>query len=376
MDDNSLLDSLQDVLNEKDYGKFVDFLRKYPEVIDSLPIVTICLQYGHCPKEMLNFILDNFKDRVKLNYDNENDNPLLYSLSKRDYEISQLLIDNGADINKLLSGRWCISLDVYENEPLINKAISSAQKIEFLDFVLKNGGILSQNGYKPVLYEIIRTARWYSDGSNSLDIDTCKYILNNDKNLDLKSQHNEIILDIAVQTNLEMVKLIVEYGANPNVIYDNGDTVFHRLSRSRLSTLNDIYEILEYLIKITDEGLINRPDKQGKTILYNWICADHMYKFVKLIIKNGGKLNYLVPSDITSKYMDRIFPSAGGPLNAQCKGKYVFKHAQLLYNNYGCSNLQRIINNFTTRMEIAKQFEQTEKYEFCSKIIDIVKNWQ
>ena len=96
-----------------------------------------------------------------------------------------------------------------------------------------------------------------------------------------------LLTDAAMAGNLEIVKILVENGANMNHLTSHeGQSVFHLLARETIrdTKLKNIYQVLRFLLK-QDATLINTKDRWGHTPL------DYVKTMPALVMltKHGGQ---------------------------------------------------------------------------------------
>ena len=87
---------------------------------------------------------------------------------------------------------------------------------------------------------------------------------------------NEALLDAIINENLELVKYLVEHGADVNAKYDNGSTVL--MEASVYGTL----EIVKYLVE-------NGAENINKALMI--VSSKGYLEIVKYLIQNGADVN-------------------------------------------------------------------------------------
>ncbi|MBN1974628.1 MAG: ankyrin repeat domain-containing protein [Sedimentisphaerales bacterium] len=127
--------------------------------------------------------------------------PLFWAVRYNRPDIAKLLIDNGADINAQNTNGQTV---------LFNSA-----RVEITRFLLENGanpGIIDKKGNAPL----------HPTGSKNMHIEAIRTII--DFNEFPNFPQPESVIQEAVNEQLGVVKLLIEYGANPNLKNNAGKT--------------------------------------------------------------------------------------------------------------------------------------------------------
>jgi len=87
---------------------------------------------------------------------------------------------------------------------------------------------------------------------------------------------------------IEMLKLLIKAGVNPDIVDFEGGTALMRIYERNP---NGFQDIIEYLIPITNLDL---PEEPGKTLLFT-MCkkAEGNYNMFKMVLNNTKNLNRL-----------------------------------------------------------------------------------
>lgn len=221
---------------------------------------------------LLNSFLNNtipskefLKVGADVNAEDQNKRTALhYATKKSNRELLELLIQGGININKIDE----------DGNSAIDFGIDNVNQEDLLLYLLKNKAVFSNLANDSPLHRAARNG-W---------VKIAKYLISVGSDVNQSIAENTP-LHIAVMSSgpnrLEMVKLLVEYGADLEAINKSFNTpLFNACSYSRDS------EIIEYLLKM------GAKTEMGKvSILELMIQIDS--KIAKLIINKGANFSYL-----------------------------------------------------------------------------------
>ncbi len=125
-------------------------------------------------------------------------------------------------------------------------------------------------------------------------------------------------LRAAVASDLPMMKLLLEHGADPKVVTQNGDNALHaaagvRWSDTTMSTAQAAgfaaeADSLEAITLLIDLGLdVNTPDKQGMTPMHG-AASRGANQVVRLLHSRGAKLDVMSNPDVREQTVDNEPP--------------------------------------------------------------------
>lgn len=234
-----------------------DFSRKLHDVIetnqpekDVISIVGFMLKLG----------ADPYFETPSNNY-----TALYNALKLEKYEIADLLIKNGVDVNKPTSN----------GEQIVFRLIRN-NCIKQLEFLLKNGldlNVCSNDSYNDlpigaaVKYEKIDIVKLFIE--NGADINKC-------------NKNGKSTLILAIHNSRQIFKLLIEHGADINKPDNDGDSPLH------LAIYRNETEMSKLLIEYGAD--VNKCDNNGNSPLHLVIDKDKT-EIAKLLIEHGADVN-------------------------------------------------------------------------------------
>ncbi len=258
-------------------------LDKVAQTLRALSQVSVCLN---------NFIQFYIKDNLSkvllkynINLENDKDKLLITAVDEgiiyHDYlAVAKLLIINGADVN---------ATDQYHNTSLINiskKSHSCKRGLDLAKLILKHGA-------NPNAINENNTA--LNRAVINEDKELIKLLLNNKAQIDHQEDQVEAPLITAVtMNNLNMVKfLIEECNANieiKNEIEKHAFSVFYGNTALMFAAYQGNIDILKYLI---DKGAnINHQNSNGDTALTLTVICSNNKEIIKTLIKAGADVSH------------------------------------------------------------------------------------
>lgn len=130
--------------------------------------------------------------------------------------------------------------------------IARKGSLEQLKAVMKNDpeivNKVSKEGYSP-----LTLACYYSNN------EVAKHLINYVDDIDSKSGYGTPLMAATVKKNVEIIKLLLENGANPNITDQNGSTALHF---SVIFNYTDIVKLL-----VNSNAKFDLKDNRGKTAL-------------------------------------------------------------------------------------------------------------
>lgn len=279
-------------------------------------------------KDILTTIMSSFGDLNILNNQNRN---LLFPvvLNGIDFEdIFHLLLENGLDIN-------CVDTNgdtilhylikgiikkknnlVYENiEDLQRDKLTIKKMIDFIPIILENG----------IQTEVInkQNETILSIPTKNMDLDILNTLFEYEVDIDILDNNNETALSNIITKSLdysEVIKLLLDYGSNPNIRNIHGKSIIEKLIDATLIVKNnkkvkssekrnidfntDYKSILESVLVNTDSKLLLLNSKDEP---YFFDALRHgNIELVKLLIKEGSDINQVNKEgqNIIYKYME------------------------------------------------------------------------
>ena len=202
--------------------------------------------------------------------------PLHLAARQNSYDVAQLLINRGADVNETDKDKdgesgWT---------PLHYAAKKNAAEVAQL--LLRrgaDGNATSKSGLTPLHTAVRYKAR-----------EVTQLLIGHGANVNAKNDNGNTPLYIAAWNDApDVAKLLIDHGANVNVKDHNGHTPLHQ------SALDNASSVAQLLI---DNGAnLNAKDNDGGTPLYTaaWNTA---FDVTKLLIDHGANLNALRPATV------------------------------------------------------------------------------
>ncbi len=204
---------------------------------------------------------------VDPNHKNEDGNtPLMHACWYGKFEMSKLLIEYGADVN------------VRNNEgdtPLINALTNGGHPDELFHLLIENGADIhakDDEGYTPLLRALINYRR----------SDIAIKLIDMGADIHVKDKNGRTPLLLASYDRPDIVKMLIEKGANLNVKENNnGESPLYIASDENI-------EIVRILLEAGAD--VNIKNKNENTPLHN-ACGWNMYDIAVLLIQYRANVN-------------------------------------------------------------------------------------
>jgi ankyrin repeat protein len=292
--------------------------------------------------DLTKYLLENGAD-PNAKCDNKQETVLHCAVRKGNYDICQLLVLSGADINELDSDcRTALSYAVTENQrdlaryllekganpnkgsgkPLLHYAVKTGN-YEICQLLVSNGSSIDAKDKKE------RTALFYAVTRNQTDLaryllenradpnakcdnkqervlhwavrkgnyDMCQLLVLNSADIDKLDSDNRTALSYAVTENqIDLVRYLLENRANPNAIYRRSkDTVLH------FAAIRGNLKICQLLV--SKGACIDTLDSYDRTAL-SYAVEKNQLDLTKYLLKNGADPNVKV-GDIQNTVLHR-----------------------------------------------------------------------
>jgi ankyrin repeat protein len=242
-------------------------------------------------KEMVKFVLDRGKS-ININDTGEwGLTPLYLSVDYGFYDIAELLINKGADINfKDKYGDYCINKAAFRGSyDIVRLFISKGADIYVKD---QDGGTLLLYGARSGSMDLVtylinkgldvnvkdkygNTVLHYAASSGSVEL--IKFLIDKGLDVNTKNAKGISILHCAASSgSLELVKFLLDKGADINVKTTGGTTILHDAARS------GSIELIKFLL---DKGLdVNARDEFYSTALEEAVLS-HSVELVDFLLE-------------------------------------------------------------------------------------------
>jgi len=217
-------------------------------------------------------------------------------VEKKNYEHIEFLIDCGADVNiKNINGKTL----------LLNEVMKGNTNYKMIDFLVKHGAdielrdgeektiiddlveiILIQKGFKEEDFE--RYPNIYEEENYDL---LFKKMLVYRPDLDkTRSDGRNILFDVITYNDFDTVRLLFNYGINPNIVDNEGNTplsilIDHGLKLEDSKQRELFLERLVFLLKFRVN--VDIQDKNGYTVFHKTVIADDLSVVEKLLTKKA-----------------------------------------------------------------------------------------
>ncbi|AXX93535.1 hypothetical protein CPU12_12835 [Malaciobacter molluscorum LMG 25693] len=337
------------------------------ETRDYLKLTTILIEHGLAVNRV----------------DNSGKTVLYKEVERENYDTINFLLDSGADINaEDKEGRTVLFEAIFGG-------IKNISMIEYL--VIKGADIdhrdIQEKTIIDELCEIILVQGNYKRASSRryLNIDDeqdyfvlLKRMINFRPKINRpRSNGRTVIFDIIIYNNLDLVKLLFNAGADPNIVDEEGNTpltvlVDNGLKAKKIRDKEQFLERLVYLLKFRID--VNVTDKEGRTVYHKAVIADDIEVVEKLLskkanlnIKDNQGRNALHHTQWKGNYkIARLLIAAGADINAvDYAGFSVLNYAAI----FGHTKLVIILiasgvlmYNYTKKSRsVAKFFKEREK---------------
>ncbi|XP_031784194.1 putative ankyrin repeat protein RF_0381 [Nasonia vitripennis] len=204
--------------------------------------------------------------------------PLWYAIINGRYQIAKILIRAGADVNRR-AGDQC-HFD-YRGTPLHFAAMKRNE--DLVELLLAHGAKINAcNSRKD-------TALHYAVHADPRCIPTVRCLLRHGARVDLGSE--PVLLLAARLGNLELAKLLIEYGAIASKDASNKSALHH--------TAQAYYQNTELAMMLLSNGLpVDQRDKWGETPLHEAAKSNNA-AIVELLIAQGADVNAKCSFDVT-----------------------------------------------------------------------------
>ena len=315
--------SFHQSLRMLDINGMEKLLKKNKDKIDLKGFPYLATDPGVANIDVTNFLIKNGADvNAQTEYGTT---PLMLATRNNDINIVNLLLENGAkktiNAKELQSGYTALDWAIQYYARL-----KSEENYALVETLIKNGADIRIG----VTYDI---SGFISDG----DVAMTRLLLNNGADLKIHESGYWFSLTRGLYTNIEMIKLLFEYGVKPGYDFESSNFIYS-LCRSQDSR---DYEVLELFINnrldinsYTDENnsllsaaLSTRNFDKAKILINNNAivnCVVHGTTPLILAVKNGA------PIDIVKMILDN---GADPNMVEVVSKKSAFDYAKVSGNN-------------------------------------------
>jgi ankyrin repeat protein len=221
---------------------------------------------------------------------------ITYQIEAKDYEAISFLLECGANINvEDKNGRIPLFYAVKKGLPLI----------KMIEFLIENGADLEHKNLenRTVVDDIIQMSLvekgYKALGNNAYKgmnrrgdfQEVLKRVFKYKPNLDIKREDGRTALfDVVTFDDLELIKLLFNFGVNPNISDDEGNTPLSLMTEEGLKIQKGrdkelFLERLVFVLKFRVD--VDAQDVNGRTILHKAVMADDLATVEKILSKKA-----------------------------------------------------------------------------------------
>lgn len=228
--------------------------------------------------------------------DNLGKTPLYYEIDKKNFRNIEFLLSSGADINsedkdgKTLFFQEC--LKGYENLDMIDLLIEKGVDLNHKD---KEGNTIVEDLMEMVLIEENNarpsSRRFLDIVENGNYAKILKRVLAKKPRINHPRDNGRTILfDVVNYNNLNLIKLFLNNGAEPNVVDNQGNTplslmIDNGLKLTKMRERELFLERVVFMLKFRLD--VNSADIEGRTIFHKAVIADDLELVEKLLTKRA-----------------------------------------------------------------------------------------
>ena len=224
-------------------------------------------------------------------FDDEGNTTLSKEIQKQNYEHIEFLLDCGADINvQDENGKTVLFREVLKGYP----------NYKMITYLIKNGADvhIKDNEFKSVYDYLIEKvykfeSSYQPDDSKSKGyMVLLKKLLGLKPNLDAKRPDGRnVLFDVVAYNHFDLIKLLLNYGMNPNIVDNDGNTPLSVLVESGLKlkikeSRERFLERLVFFLKFRVD--VDIQDKDGRTVFHKAVIADDLEVVEKLLTKKAN----------------------------------------------------------------------------------------
>jgi len=239
--------------------------------------------------------------------------PLLTAVQNRNYQLAKFLIDKGADVNRANKGGWTPLYLATDNRNIEGSDYPwpkpDMDHLEFIKILLNHGANTNTRNQAPTLNRTVFTDQWFQEAgatafvrsSQSSDIELMKLLLEYGADPTIPTAFGDTALSTAAgigwidgvtyewsrEGNVAAIKFLLELGLNPNAANRDGRTP---LMGAALKGRNEIVQILVGVgakLETRDYGSRD-TDKAGSVLAgHTWQAIDYAEGLVRVGVQSA-----------------------------------------------------------------------------------------
>lgn len=207
--------------------------------------------------------------------------PLHEAIQSSDIESVRRAIQNGSDVNELWKG-----------VPPLHTAAANPHNLHIVQLLIANGAdVLAKIGQNKSY-----TALYWACSYRGDNYDIVKLLLDSGVDCDARSLPSDarppdmlLCVALANSTNPEVIKLLLNYGADVRAVTDSGESTLHYAAINRLP---DMVEI------ILNQGIDIQCSSSGCTALH-YAVSHQNPEVCEVLLRRGANVNARASSDYT-----------------------------------------------------------------------------
>jgi ankyrin repeat protein len=239
--------------------------------------------------------------------------PLLTATNNRHYKLAEYLIEHGADVNRANKGKWTPLYLATDNRNIEGGDFPvpkpDLDHLEYIKFLLDHGANPNAQAKDNTLTRTIFTMQWFTEdgatpfvrAAQSSDLDLLKLLLAYHADPLMKTNHGDTALTAAsgigwvdgvtyehsAKENVETVKFLLELGLDPNAANDDGRTPL------MLAAAKGRTEVIQLLVDhgakldTRDKGSRDTDTLVSKIAGHTWEALDYADGLVRFGVQSA-----------------------------------------------------------------------------------------
>jgi len=239
--------------------------------------------------------------------------PLLTATNNRHYKLAEYLIEHGADVDRANKGKWTPLYLATDNRNIEGGDFPvpkpDLDHLEYINFLMNHGANPNAQAKDNTLTRTIFTMQWFTEdgatpfvrAAQSSDLELLKLLLTYHADPFLKTNHGDTALTAAAgigwvdgvtyersaKENVETVKFLLELGLDPNAANDDGRTPL------MLAAAKGRTEVIQLLVDhgakldTRDKGSRDTDTLVSKIAGHTWEALDYADGLVRFGVQSA-----------------------------------------------------------------------------------------